>query len=97
MYTKDGESYFIVDAHIALWDARTENIRNVQGQQFIDVDLGSVDARYVVPTVNIFSGEDFESVQEAFFGYMERPPEQQGRPYGPRTVRRSSTSSAPGA
>ena len=36
MYTKDGESYFIVDAHIALWDARPENIRNVQGQQFID-------------------------------------------------------------
>ena len=36
MYSKDGENYFIVDAHIALWDARTENIRNVQGQQFID-------------------------------------------------------------
>ena len=36
MYSKDGENYFIVDAHIALWDARPENIRNVQGQQFID-------------------------------------------------------------
>ena len=36
MYTKDGESYFIVDAHIALWDARPENIKNVHGQQFID-------------------------------------------------------------
>ena len=22
MYSKDGEDYFIVDAHIALWDAR---------------------------------------------------------------------------
>ncbi|MGV9904422.1 hypothetical protein ACWDU8_18365 [Streptomyces sp. NPDC003388] len=25
MYSKDGEKYFIVDAHIALWDARPEN------------------------------------------------------------------------
>ncbi|WP_432514318.1 amidohydrolase family protein [Kineococcus sp. SYSU DK001] len=36
MYTKDGENYFIVDAHIALWDARVENQRNVHGKQFID-------------------------------------------------------------
>ena len=36
MYTKDGESYFIVDSHIALWDARPENQRNIHGKQFID-------------------------------------------------------------
>lgn len=36
MYTKDGESYFVVDAHIALWDAREENLRNIHGKQFID-------------------------------------------------------------
>ncbi|MCW2575424.1 MAG: amidohydrolase 2, partial [Modestobacter sp.] len=36
MYTKDGEKYFIVDAHIALWDARPENQLNVHGKQFID-------------------------------------------------------------
>ena len=36
MYTKDDTSYFIVDAHIALWDARPENQRNVHGKQFID-------------------------------------------------------------
>lgn len=36
MYTKDGEKYFIVDAHIALWDARPENQRNVHGKEFID-------------------------------------------------------------
>ncbi len=36
MYTKDGERYFIVDAHIALWDARPENQRNIHGKQFID-------------------------------------------------------------
>ena len=36
MYSKDGENYFIVDAHIALWDARPENQKNIQGRQFID-------------------------------------------------------------
>lgn len=36
MYSKDGESYFIVDAHIALWDGRAANCRNVHGKQFID-------------------------------------------------------------
>ena len=36
MYTKNGENYFIVDAHIALWDARAENQRNIHGKQFID-------------------------------------------------------------
>lgn len=36
MYTKNGESYFIVDAHVALWDARPENQRNIHGKQFID-------------------------------------------------------------
>ncbi|GAA1356944.1 amidohydrolase family protein [Arthrobacter koreensis] len=36
MYSKDGENYFIVDAHIALWDARPENQLNIHGKQFID-------------------------------------------------------------
>ncbi|GAB3301698.1 amidohydrolase family protein [Parasphingorhabdus pacifica] len=36
MYSKNGESYFIVDAHVALWDARPENQRNIHGKQFID-------------------------------------------------------------
>lgn len=36
MYSKYGESYFIVDAHVALWDARPENQRNIHGKQFID-------------------------------------------------------------
>ncbi len=36
MYEKDGERYFIVDAHIALWDARPANQRNIHGKQFID-------------------------------------------------------------
>ena len=29
MYEKNGEKYYIVDAHIALWDARAENQRNM--------------------------------------------------------------------
>ncbi|GAA1279309.1 hypothetical protein GCM10009609_48480 [Pseudonocardia aurantiaca] len=36
MYSKDGVDYFIVDAHVALWDARPENQRNIHGKQFID-------------------------------------------------------------
>ena len=36
MYSKDGENYFIVDSHIALWDGRHENQRNIHGKQFID-------------------------------------------------------------
>ena len=36
MYSKDGQQYFIVDAHVALWDARPDNQKNVQGRQFID-------------------------------------------------------------
>ncbi|MEQ7846131.1 amidohydrolase family protein [Nocardioides kribbensis] len=36
MYSKNGEDFYIVDAHIALWDARPENQRNIHGKQFID-------------------------------------------------------------
>ena len=36
MYSKDGEDYFIVDSHIALWDGRPDNQRNIHGKQFID-------------------------------------------------------------
>ena len=47
--------------------------------EFIDLDLGRVSARYVVPQVNIYSGEGFDDAEEAFFGFMEREPEQRGR------------------
>jgi predicted TIM-barrel fold metal-dependent hydrolase len=36
MYQKDENRFFIVDAHVALWDARPENQRNIHGRQFID-------------------------------------------------------------
>ncbi|MGO4599781.1 amidohydrolase family protein [Terrabacter sp. 2RAF25] len=36
MYEKNGEKYYVVDAHVALWDAREPNLKNVHGKQFID-------------------------------------------------------------
>lgn len=36
MYTKDGETYYIVDSHVHLWDGRKANQKSIHGQQFID-------------------------------------------------------------
>jgi predicted TIM-barrel fold metal-dependent hydrolase len=36
MYEANGQKYYILDSHIALWDARPENQRNIHGKQFID-------------------------------------------------------------
>src|SRR5215475_6193141 len=36
MYTKNGTSYFIVDGHVHIWDARASNLKNIHGKQFID-------------------------------------------------------------
>lgn len=36
MYSKDGEDYFIVDAHLHMWDGSDENQKNVHGAQFIE-------------------------------------------------------------
>jgi hypothetical protein len=58
--------------------------------EFIDLDLSTVSARYVVPQVHVYDGEDFDRAEEAFFGYMQRTPEQAGRPFEPRTVRAKS-------
>ena len=40
MYTKDGESYFIVDGHVHLWDGSDENCKNIHGHQFIECFYG---------------------------------------------------------
>ena len=64
--------------------------------EFIDVDLSTVKARYVVPQVHVYSGEGFDRAEEAFFGYMQRTPEQAGRPFEPRTVRAKSDLYGPG-
>ncbi|WP_405760870.1 MULTISPECIES: hypothetical protein [unclassified Streptomyces] len=58
--------------------------------EFINLRLGVVRGDFIVPQVNIFSGEGFEEVAESFFGFMVRDAEQQGRPFEPRTVRMKS-------
>ncbi|MFJ8083262.1 hypothetical protein ACIQ6Y_21985 [Streptomyces sp. NPDC096205] len=64
--------------------------------EFIDLRLGAVRGAYIVPQVNVYSGEDFEEVEESFFGFMLRDAEQQGRPFEPRTVRLKSELRGPG-
>ena len=58
--------------------------------EFIDLDLRKVKAKYIVPQVNIYSGEGFDEVAESFFGYMERDPDQFGKPFEAATVRMRS-------
>ncbi|MFJ8050695.1 TerD family protein [Streptomyces luteogriseus] len=58
--------------------------------EFIDLSLGRVRSRYIVPQVNIYAGEGFEEVEESFFGFMLRDGAQKGRPFEPRTVRMKS-------
>jgi hypothetical protein len=57
--------------------------------EFIDVPL-TVGEPYVVPQVNIYSGESFEEVAESMFGYQTRTLEQKGAPFEPRAVRARS-------
>ncbi|MDO0917094.1 TerD family protein [Streptomyces sp. DT2A-34] len=64
--------------------------------EFIDLRLGAVRGEFIVPQVNIFSGEGFEEVEESFFGFMLREARQQGRPFEPRTVRMKSGLRGPG-
>ncbi|MGW2252617.1 hypothetical protein ACWCXH_20815 [Kitasatospora sp. NPDC001660] len=64
--------------------------------EFINLRLGAARGTYIVPQVNIFSGEGFEEVEESFFGYMLREAEQRGRPFEPRTVRMKSDLRGPG-
>ena len=57
MYSKDDVSYFIVDAHIALWDGRPENQRNIHGKQFIDCFYDY--HRNLSPESEVWSYEDY--------------------------------------
>lgn len=57
--------------------------------EFIDVPL-TLDARVVVPQVNIYAGESFEDVAESLFGYQTRMRDQGGPPFDARTVRMTS-------
>jgi len=64
--------------------------------EFIDLPLDSVDAAYVVPQVNIYSGEGFDEVAESMFGWMTRDRAQAGMPFEARTVRTRSDMRGPG-
>ncbi|MEU7661243.1 TerD family protein [Streptomyces lincolnensis] len=64
--------------------------------EFIDLRLGAVRGTYIVPQVNIYSGEKFEEAEESFFGFMLRAAEQKGRPFEARTVRMKSELRGPG-
>src|SRR3954465_4977911 len=88
MYQKDGESYFIVDAHIALWDARPENQRNIHGKQFIDCFYDY--HRNLSPEAEVWDYEDYlyqggERLMKDLFedGYVDHAifqPAARGRP-----------------
>jgi hypothetical protein len=58
--------------------------------EFIDLSLDRVSAHYLVPQVHVYSGEGFDRVEEAMFGFMTRDADQRGLPYEPRTVRMRS-------
>ncbi|MEV5988461.1 hypothetical protein AB0L85_26195 [Streptomyces sp. NPDC052051] len=64
--------------------------------EFINLQLDAVRGAFIVPQVNIYSGESFEEVEESFFGFMLRETEQSGRPFEPRTVRMKSELRGPG-
>ncbi|MHB9863345.1 TerD family protein [Streptomyces sp. YIM S03343] len=64
--------------------------------EFIELRLGKVRGAFIVPQVDIYSGEGFEEVAESFFGFMLRETEQRGRPFEPRTVRMKSELRGPG-
>lgn len=57
--------------------------------EFIDIPR-NVPYKYLVPQVNVYSGEGFAEVEESFFGYMERTVEQKGKPCEATTVRTKS-------
>ncbi|WP_434438785.1 hypothetical protein [Lentzea sp. E54] len=59
--------------------------------EFIDLHRDALDARYVVPQVNIYSGEGFDDVAESMFGFMSRDLGQLGKPFEPSTVRARSS------
>ncbi|MEV8592274.1 TerD family protein [Streptomyces sp. NPDC052012] len=103
-------SALVLDAsyETVLWLSYTA-LRDVEGEhsgditdapdgasEFINLRLGAVRGTYIVPQVNIYSGEGFEEVEESFFGFMLRDAEQRGRPFEPRTVRMKSELRGPG-
>ncbi|MFB7469765.1 hypothetical protein [Kitasatospora sp. NPDC056184] len=97
------ESYRTVSwlSYTALTDIGGEHSGDITeapegASEFINLRLDAVRGAYIVPQVNIFSGEGFEEVEESFFGFMLRDGEQAGRPFEARTVRMKSDLRGPG-
>jgi len=63
MYTKDGESYFVVDGHVHFWDGSPANQSNVHGAQFIDCFYDY--HRNLSPEEWVWSPEKFGKYTEA--------------------------------
>ncbi len=88
-------------SYTALKDAGGEHSGDVTdapdgASEFINLRLDAVRGTFIVPQVDIFSGEGFEQVEESFFGFMLRDGEQKGRPFEARTVRMKSELRGPG-
>ncbi|MET9632159.1 hypothetical protein ABZX92_32325 [Lentzea sp. NPDC006480] len=59
--------------------------------EFIDLHRDAVEAKYIVPQVNVYAGEGFDEVAESTFGFMTRDLDQLGKPFEPSTVRARSS------
>lgn len=57
--------------------------------EFIDIRLDRLnpEVKFIIPSVNVFSGELFSNAEEAFFGFMMRKSNRAGKPFEPQTVR----------
>lgn len=55
--------------------------------EFIDIKLNKVRYPYIVAQVNRYAGENFQSVQENLFGFMNLSEDQKGKPFEARTVK----------
>jgi hypothetical protein len=64
--------------------------------EFIDLQLDAIPSRFIIPQVNIYSGEAFNEAEEAFFGFMTRDGAQRGQPFEAATVRMKSDLSGRG-
>jgi uncharacterized protein len=63
MYEKDGETYFVVDGHIHLWDGSPENQANDYGRGFIECFYGYHSA--LSPEEYVWPQAKFEQYTEA--------------------------------
>ncbi|WP_283137355.1 TerD family protein [Rhizohabitans arisaemae] len=90
---------YYADAQHVSWTNLTNGYATYSGDittaqdgasEFIDIRLADVTRSIVIPQVHIYCGEAFGQAAEAFFGYMTREAEQEGRPFEPRTVRMKS-------